>query len=67
VLRSRNIAMPPTLELSTGVATEDDVAEIAVLRTAVADDLTGRYGGATGRRASRKRACCAGSRRRACW
>lgn len=36
--------MPPTLELSTEVATEADVAEIAALRTAVAEDLTGRHG-----------------------
>jgi GNAT superfamily N-acetyltransferase len=32
------------LELSTGVATDADVVEIAALRTAVADDLTGRHG-----------------------
>jgi ribosomal protein S18 acetylase RimI-like enzyme len=34
----------PTLELSTGVATEADVAAIAALRTAVAEDLTSRHG-----------------------
>jgi ribosomal protein S18 acetylase RimI-like enzyme len=32
------------MELSTAPAIEADVAEIAVLRTAVAEDLTGRHG-----------------------